>query len=562
MSNDHSQNSPLIVEAKNKANHLKSILKIRLPDISHGECLNIISRLERERDWNTYLAKLEKIGSSEGCHFEVDDFIEKIALPLISNTAAKYNLKVSVDPSKINNGECKQGSSVPRRISMRIESNDNRKGETYCEPNLDVTMTSLKLWSDWVDVQLNFVFPKEALPLAIQILSSRKISEDSEPRLVRFGANQEQVYMLTVNTSGISDTVDRGLSILTDPLMMKVVQKGFDRFFSSYGRAAETYSALHGKWDNKLLIADFENALWKLQSDDPPYMATPNQFYSVVIAGIQFFGSLGMTGPYILGPDGSVEIGVCSIVHLEEGEEGKAEGFYIAKYGDKWQTEIYLKGFNKRDVERLTTEFGIPVGRLPEVDTTFFNTPAFDALCDWTAVNPQFTKRVARDGDRYLPGWYDQVLSKSQTNLNQPTNQDFLNALEKEPYLIDFGIRCSFHVDRKLSAAENKELFHNQRKSFARSGYREFSVCCEWLRGCSKRKTINTSISSYRLKHMVEAWAKMVGLEDYYVSNGAFIAAAIHMGFDWKADFDSPNVRFNISKRSPAITALSGVSID
>ena len=55
---------------------------------------------------------------------------------------------------------------------------------------------------------------------------------------------------------------------------------------------------------------------------------------------------------------------------------------------------------------------------------------------------------------------------------------------------------------------------------------------------------------------MVEAWMKRLGSDDYYVSNGAFIAAAIHMGFDWKPDFDSPNVRFNISKKSPAILAL------
>jgi hypothetical protein len=150
------------------------------------------------------------------------------------------------------------------------------------------------------------------------------------------------------------------------------------------------------------------------------------------------------------------------------------------------------------------------------------------------------------------------VVARKFGEMIKLTEQDFLNAIEKEPYLIDFGIRCSFHIDKKKTAEENKAIFHSQRDSFAHSGYREFSLCYEWLQGCKQMKTINTSFSSYRLKHMVEAWAKKTGRNDYYVSNGAFIAAAIHWGFDWKPDFDSPNVRFNISGKSPAIIALTG----
>jgi len=35
------------------------------------------------------------------------------------------------------------------------------------------------------------------------------------------------------------------------------------------------------------------------------------------------------------------------------------------------------------------------------------------------------------------------------------SEQDFFKALEKEPYLIDFGIRCSQHIDRKKPKEEN-----------------------------------------------------------------------------------------------------------
>jgi glyoxalase superfamily protein len=548
--------SPLIVQAKKKAKHLQSILKPKLPEISHGECLNIISRLERERDWNSYLARLKQTGSSGGHGEEVDSYIRKTALPLIVSIATRHNMKVIADPSQLEDGEAKQGWPTPRRISMRIEPQDQQHGDTYCEPFLDVTMTSLRFWSDWINLSLNFIFPKEAFSVVAQLLSGDKVSDDAEPRITRFETQQEQCYMLTVNTSGVSDSVDHGQSILTDSKMLMVLQKGFDRFFAGYGRAVKAYSALQGRWGNKRLVTDFENALWKMNRDDPPYMAVSNRFYSSTIAGLQFHGALGSAGPYIVGADGSIAIGVCSIIYLEDGEEGKPEGNYIAKYSKSSEAEIHLNGFSDSDIDRLTAEFGIPRGHYSDDQTAFYKTPAFNALCAWTEKNPKYAKRVGRNDGRYLPDWYEQVMARKIGEMIKPTEQDFLSAIEKEPYLIDFGIRCNFHIDRKKTAEENKAIFHSQRDSFARSGYREFCLCCEWLKGCTQRKTINTSLFSYRLKHMVEAWAKKTGRDDYYVSNGAFIAAAIHMGFEWKPDFDSPNVRFNISGKSPAITAL------
>lgn len=551
--------SPLIVQAKKKAKHLHSILKPQLPDISHGECLNIISKLERARDWNCYLAKLKQNASSSAHCDEADSYIKETALPLIVRTAAKHNMKVIVDPTGIENSEAMHGRPSPRRISIRIEPQNQKNGETYCESFLNVSMTSLRFESDWLFVRLNFIFPKEAFSVVAGLLAGDKIHDEAEPQLTRFETRQEQCFLLTVNSRGVSDSVDHGLSILTDPKMLKILQSGFERFFAVYVRAVKAYLALQGRWSNKRLVMNFENALWKLNCDDPPYLAVSNRFYSSTIAGLQLSGELGSAGPYIVGANNSVDIGVCSIIYLKDGHEGKPEGFYIAKYGDSWQTKIHLKGFNENDVARITAEFGIPRGRNPEEETSFYQTPAFESLCAWTVKNPKYAKRVGRKGGRYLPDWFDQVMKRISKQINKPTNQDFLNAIEKEPSLIDFGIRCSSHVDWKKTVKENMAIFHGQRESFANSGYREFSICCEWLQGCKPRKTINTSFSSYRLKQMVEAWASEAGRKNYYVSNGAFIAAAIHMGFDLKPDFDSPNVRFNISGKSPAIVALEGI---
>lgn len=560
MSNSPKSDSLLIAQAKKKAKHLQSILTPQLPEIKHSDCLNIISKLERERDWNSYLAKLKNTLSGEDNSNVVDSYIRNTALPVIESAAARHNMKVIVDLSQIEDGEAKQGRSAPRRISMRIEPQYQQHGETYSEPFLDVSMNSFRFGNDWFNVSLNFIFPKEAFSIAAQLLSGDKICNDSEPQITRFESQQEQCYMLTVNTNSVSDTVGHNLSILTDPLTLKVMQSGFDRFFVGYGKAAKAYSALQGRWNNKRLVTEFENSLWKLHRDVPPYMAVSNRFYSSTIAGLQFHGALGSSGPYIIGGDGSVDIGVCSIIYLEDGVEGKKEGYYIAKYGERWQTEIHLNGFTESDVDRITSEFGIPRGHYSEPMTSFYQTPAFEALCSWAKMNSKYVKRVGKNGGKYLHDWYEQVMARKFGDIIKKTSHDFLSAIEKEPYLIDFGIRCSSHVDRKKTAEENNAIFLSQRESFAQSGHQEFSLCCEWLEGCNQRKTINTSFSSYRLKHMVEAWAKNSGRDNYYVSNGAFIAAAIHMRFDWQPDFDSPNVMFNISGKSPAIAKLKAPS--
>jgi hypothetical protein len=84
----------------------------------------------------------------------------------------------------------------------------------------------------------------------------------------------------------------------------------------------------------------------------------------------------------------------------------------------------------------------------------------------------------------------------------------------------------------------------------------EVKLCKQWLlRKARKRKTINTNYSSYGLKHRVEdTYGK-------YVSNGAFIVAAMELGYEVKpTDFDSPNGNFNISIRT--IPGLHGLGVD
>ena len=70
----------------------------------------------------------------------------------------------------------------------------------------------------------------------------------------------------------------------------------------------------------------------------------------------------------------------------------------------------------------------------------------------------------------------------------------------------------------------------------------EILLCVEWLEKFARpQKGINHKMGSYGLKHVVENWAGS------YVSNGAFIAAAMRLEYRIEPDEPrSPNARFRM----------------
>lgn len=81
----------------------------------------------------------------------------------------------------------------------------------------------------------------------------------------------------------------------------------------------------------------------------------------------------------------------------------------------------------------------------------------------------------------------------------------------------------------------------------------ECSKALRFLTHVQKRKTDNPRAgTSYGLKHRAEHFIRnTVGApSDDYVSNGALMCAAVHLGFELK-HWGSPNVTFNMSSRSP-----------
>ena len=111
--------------------------------------------------------------------------------------------------------------------------------------------------------------------------------------------------------------------------------------------------------------------------------------------------------------------------------------------------------------------------------------------------------------------------------------------MKQSPNLTDFGLGLPygvpFRLRKKIRKLEQKRLLESEER---------FESTCEWLQGICKSGSINTMHSSYFIKHIAE---RRIG---GHLSNGVFIAAAIHCGFDVKESKKFPNIFLNINEES------------
>ncbi|MGH6847419.1 MAG: hypothetical protein ACREC0_08255 [Methylocella sp.] len=107
---------------------------------------------------------------------------------------------------------------------------------------------------------------------------------------------------------------------------------------------------------------------------------------------------------------------------------------------------------------------------------------------------------------------------------------------------------------------ERQSRLIESRKEFLSNGaVEQFLLSLAFLARVQPTKTIRPNTNSYSLKHRAESYACSYPEGDKlgprYVSNGAFIAAAVHAGFAYKTYADefgwySLNVSFNMAKSS------------
>jgi hypothetical protein len=118
------------------------------------------------------------------------------------------------------------------------------------------------------------------------------------------------------------------------------------------------------------------------------------------------------------------------------------------------------------------------------------------------------------------------------------THDDIKAAVAKVPGLNASGVGVYFAVP-----PSDREVWFQSEREELLGDVDGCSRAESWLQSKARTKTVNWRLSSYGLKHLAE---EEVG----YITNGAFIAAAVHCGFPVKVSPDSLNVFIGISERS------------
>jgi hypothetical protein len=111
---------------------------------------------------------------------------------------------------------------------------------------------------------------------------------------------------------------------------------------------------------------------------------------------------------------------------------------------------------------------------------------------------------------------------------------------------------------RQTAEEQYKDFAQNRQELLSTQGLDEFLLAFAVCQRIPQTKTIRADANSYRLKHIAEnmpyVCADGTELGPRYVSNGAFIAAALRAGFKMKTyldhlGYDHINVSFNMPKR-------------
>lgn len=119
-------------------------------------------------------------------------------------------------------------------------------------------------------------------------------------------------------------------------------------------------------------------------------------------------------------------------------------------------------------------------------------------------------------------------------------------AIALNPLVTMYGLGTSEGL--RWTHRRNEKFDHSQRE-LKENGLPAIAACAGWLEGVEPIQTINRRSTSYVYKHSVERWFAAHG-SPIYIPNGAFIAAAIGLGYKWRSVApNQPNLYFNFSQR-------------
>lgn len=128
------------------------------------------------------------------------------------------------------------------------------------------------------------------------------------------------------------------------------------------------------------------------------------------------------------------------------------------------------------------------------------------------------------------------------------TQSEYNNIIDSHPTLTahGFGVdQISYYTEKQRTA-----LIQRERPALY-NYYEDFLKSVEYLKLLKRRKSVNNRVgTTYGLKHKVERWVYRHTNIPCYIHEGAFIAAAIALGFTMKPQRGSTSVYLNISNNA------------
>jgi hypothetical protein len=186
----------------------------------------------------------------------------------------------------------------------------------------------------------------------------------------------------------------------------------------------------------------------------------------------------------------------------------------------------------RKDAKRLSKREGIPLHA------------ALDRVAKGNGINLPWASALA-----VLQGKPENHHIAAGSSDSFMTIDDIRVVMEKHAELTHHGLGVYLHG---ISSSSELEVEYRRQRASLAEAVGECNNACRFLQHVGTRKTINRGYGSYGLKHRAERYLReLADVRNPYVANGAFICAAVHMGFEFKPIGEgNPNVRINCSSRS------------
>ncbi len=267
--------------------------------------------------------------------------------------------------------------------------------------------------------EITFMFPEQACGDATRILSSERMPYVLTPSLMRTTEKGRTMYRLILELEPFFYFAGEAGEMWQAAEKIEHVRQEVEETVAKYAKLNAVFQRLSRKWGDKKLLSSFETTLWEVFTGKPRFMSASTEFHRASFGDVTLTAHVGDSGPYLKGPEGNLKLGVSSIIYLEGGDK-KPAGYYVAKYGNDYEADIYLKGIAKEGIADITAEFGVPMDyklavqlgipleEVKEEYVAFYRSRAFLGLQDWVSRNRSFAKRISRQAP-YLPDWYERA---------------------------------------------------------------------------------------------------------------------------------------------------------